>query len=129
MTADDERAIRELVDIWMAASKAGDLDTVLSLMADDVIFMVNGREPFGKKEFAEASRGMTDLRVEGASEIKEIEVLGDWAYLRNRLTITMTPAGGDPLLKRSGYTLSILRKEKDGRWLLVRDANLLATTE
>ena len=56
-------------------------------------------------------------------------MLGDWTYLRNRLTITMTPAGGEAMLKRSGYTLSILRKEKDGRWLLVRDANLLATTE
>ena len=111
---DDERAIRELVDTWMAASKAGDLDTVLSLMADDVIFMVTGREPFGKEEFAAASRSMTDLRIEGASEIKELAVLGDWAYLRNRLTITMTPDGGEAMLKRSGYTLSILRKEKDG---------------
>jgi ketosteroid isomerase-like protein len=53
-------------------------------------------------------------------------VFGDWAYLRNRLTITMTPAGGEAMLRRSGYTLSVLRKEKDGRWLLVRDANLLA---
>jgi uncharacterized protein (TIGR02246 family) len=59
--------------------------------------------------------------------MQEIEVLGGWAYLRNRLTITMTPSGGGPLLKRSGYMLSILRKEKDGRWLLVRDANLIAT--
>jgi hypothetical protein len=38
----------------------------------------------------------------------------------------VTPAGGQAMLKRSGYTLSILRKEEDGRWLLVRDANLLA---
>ena len=30
------------------------------------------------------------------------------------------------LVDRSGYTLTILRKEPDGRWLLVRDANLLA---
>lgn len=72
---------------------------------------------------------MTALRIEGASEIKELEVLGDWAYLRNRLTIIMTPDGGEAMLKRSGYTLSILRKEKDGRWLLVRDANLLASIE
>jgi hypothetical protein len=27
---DDERAIRELVNVWLAASKAGDLQTILS---------------------------------------------------------------------------------------------------
>jgi ketosteroid isomerase-like protein len=37
--------------------------------------------------------------------------------------MTMTPEGGEPV-KRSGYTLTILRKES-GRWLLARDANLL----
>jgi len=125
----DEQAIRELVATWMAASKRGDTETVLSLMADDVLFMVPGREPFGKEEFAAAARGMTDIRIEGTSEIQEIEVNGDRAYLRNRLTITVTPEGGEPLLQRSGYTLSILREEKDGRWVLIRDANLLAVHE
>ena len=48
---DDERAIRELVATWMRASERGDVNTVLSLMADDVIFMVPGREPFGKDVF------------------------------------------------------------------------------
>jgi len=52
-------------------------------------------------------------------------VLGDWAYLRSRLTVTVIAEAGEPLLRRSGYTLSILRKEPDGRWLLARDANLL----
>ena len=37
---DDERAIRELVDTWMAATRSGDADKVMSLMADDVVFMV-----------------------------------------------------------------------------------------
>jgi uncharacterized protein (TIGR02246 family) len=41
---DDERAIRDLVATWLAASKASDLPTVLSLMTDDAIFMVPGRE-------------------------------------------------------------------------------------
>jgi uncharacterized protein (TIGR02246 family) len=51
--ADDERAIRELVDTWLTSSQAGDLPTVLSLMTDDAIFMVPGQEPFGKEAFEE----------------------------------------------------------------------------
>lgn len=37
---DDECAIRNLVDTWLSASKAGDLPTVLNLMSDDAVFMV-----------------------------------------------------------------------------------------
>jgi uncharacterized protein (TIGR02246 family) len=120
----DERAIRELVETWMAASRAGDTETVLKLMAEDVIFMVPGREPFGKEAFAASSRGMNGVRLEGAAEIRELRVLGDWAWLRNFVDMTMTPPGGTPV-RRSGLTLTILRKEPDGRWLLARDANLV----
>jgi uncharacterized protein (TIGR02246 family) len=123
--SDDERAIRDLVATWMAASKAGDHDTVLGLMTDDVVFMVPGREPFGKEAFAAASKGMQGMRLEGTADIVELKLLGDWAWLRNRLRMTITPAGGSPTT-RSGYTLTILRKEADGRWRLARDANLLA---
>jgi uncharacterized protein (TIGR02246 family) len=122
--SDDERTIRELVATWMEASRAGDLDTVLSLMTDDVIFMVPGQKPFGKAAFRAASEGMKNLRIDGKSDIQEIQVLGDWAYLRNYLEVTVTPPGGAPM-RRSGYTLTILRKQPDGRWLLVRDANLM----
>ena len=122
---DDERAIRELVATWMAASQAGDVDTVLGLMADDVMFMVPGREPFGKAEFAASAQAMKGVRFEGTSDIHEIKVLGDWAYLRNYLSVTVTPPGGEPMC-RAGCTLTILRKEQNGKWLLARDANLLA---
>jgi uncharacterized protein (TIGR02246 family) len=121
---DDETAIRHLVATWMQASQQGDTDTVLSLMTDDVVFMVPGREPFGKEAFRAASQGMKDMRVQGTSDIRELKVIGDWAYARNYLEMTMTPPGGQPI-RRSGYTLTLFRKEADGRWLLARDANLL----
>jgi uncharacterized protein (TIGR02246 family) len=122
--SDDERAIRELVARWMAASQAGDTQTVLGLMTDDVVFMVPGREPFGKQEFAAASQGMQDVRIEGRSDIRELQVLGDWAYLRSYLEVSVTPPAGNTV-RRAGYTLTILRKQPGGRWLLARDANLL----
>ena len=53
---DDERAIRELVETWMSASKAGDLATVLDLMTDDMVFMVPGASRSGRRRFARNPR-------------------------------------------------------------------------
>jgi uncharacterized protein (TIGR02246 family) len=125
MMTEDESAIRKVVDAWMSASKAGDLSTVLSLMADDVIFMVPGREPFGKKEFAVDAQGMKDAQIEGTNNILEIQVFGNWAYLRNHIDMTATPSGRDAAVHQSGYTLTLMRKEQDGRWKLARDASLM----
>ncbi|MBX9592179.1 MAG: SgcJ/EcaC family oxidoreductase [Hyphomonadaceae bacterium] len=122
--SDDERAIRDLIATWMSASQAADTATVLGLMADDVVFMVPGREPFGKDAFAVAFQGMANMRMEGTSDIHELQVLGNWAYLRTYLHMAVTPSGGNPI-HRSGHTLTILRKEADGKWRLARDANLL----
>lgn len=121
----DEKTIRQLVDDWMRASAQGDLASVLSMMSDDVIFMVCGREPFGKKEFAAGSEALHDVSIEGVSEPVEIKVLGDWAYLRNHITVTMTPKAGGKSVRRSGYTLTILTRKPDGAWVITRDANLL----
>jgi uncharacterized protein (TIGR02246 family) len=122
---DDESAISQLVETWMAASKAGDTATVLDLMTDDVLFTVPAREPFGKDEFRAASEMMRDLKMDGRADIQEIEVIGDRAWIRNRIEITLTPPEGEAL-HRSGYTLTILKKGDDGRWRLFRDANLVS---
>ena len=124
MTA-DELAIRKLVETWLTASKTGDLATVLGLMTDDVIFMVPGAEPFGKEAFAKASEGMKNVHIEEHSDIRELQVIGDWAYLRNYLDLIVTPPHADPV-HRSGFTLTVLRKGDDGKWRITRDANLLA---
>jgi uncharacterized protein (TIGR02246 family) len=123
---DDERAIRELVETWMAASRAGDLDTVLGLMADDMVFMVPGREPFGKAEFAGDSGAMKDLSFDGRAEVLEVRVAGDWAWIRTFIEVEIALPGGAEPMRRSGYTLGILRKEPDGKWRLIRDANLVS---
>jgi uncharacterized protein (TIGR02246 family) len=124
----DEDQIREVVSTWMDASRAGDIDTVLSLMTDDVVFLLPGRSPMRKEEFASISKAQTDnaAKIDGKSDIQEIKVSGDWAFIWTRLKITVTPPEGDPI-ERAGNTLTIFNKI-DGRWLLARDANLLTTT-
>jgi uncharacterized protein (TIGR02246 family) len=121
-TANDERAIRELVGTWMEATNRGDLATVLELMSDDVVFMTPGQEPFGKDEFRARSQSLKGVEIDGRAEVREIAVLGDWAWIRNHIDMTMCQGGAH----RSGYTLTILKKGEDGRWRLFRDANLIA---
>lgn len=124
----DEQEIRQLVSTWMAASRAGDIETVLSLMADDVVFLVPGQPIMHKADFATAARaqsGPEAPQFDGASEIQEIRILGDWAFMWTKLTVVITPPGGAQAMTRAGHTLSILRKQ-NGKWVLARDANLLA---
>src|SRR5215468_6456238 len=120
---DDERAIRELIRTWMAASRAGDINTVLGLMADDMIFMVPGRS-FGKAEFKAAFEGMKGMNFDAVSDVQEVRVVGDHAWCRTHLKVSVTPPNGNTV-RRSGNTLSILRKES-GKWVMIRDANMLA---
>src|SRR6476619_1574548 len=110
---DDEQDIRDLVARWMAATKVGDSETVLDLMADDVVFLVAGQPPFGKAKFAEATAAQKSAGVvfDGRSEIIEITVLGNWAYMLSMLTVVSTQPGHDKESIRSGHNLSILRKQ------------------
>jgi len=123
----DEQQIRELVATWMSATRAGDIATVLSLMTDDAVFLVAGQQPFGKEQFAAAMKpqpgGPPLPKIDGRSDIQEIRISGDHAYMWTRLSVEVTPPGGTPVT-RSGHTLSVLRRTA-GRWQLARDANLL----
>jgi uncharacterized protein (TIGR02246 family) len=124
----DERQIRLLVATWMAATKAGDVEKVLSLMADDAVFLLPGQPVMRKADFAVAARtqaGADAPQIDGVSEIQEIRVFGDWAFMWTKLKVVVEMPGQAKSMTRAGHTLTILHK-CDGKWLLARDANLLA---
>jgi uncharacterized protein (TIGR02246 family) len=121
---DDERQIRKLIDSWIAASNARNLPALMDMMTDDVVFMTPGRAPFGKAEFAADSQRMKSVTIDARAEVQEIEVFGPRAYIRNHIRVELTSPGQAPR-RMSGYAMSILRKEADGRWRIARDANLV----
>jgi uncharacterized protein (TIGR02246 family) len=123
----DEQAIRSLVATWLEASGRGDLERVLELMAEDVVFIGPGRPAMrGRDAFAAASRGQAAQgRIDGRAELQEVRVFGDWAYCWNELTVTTHPVGGGMPSILRGPVLSILRRESDGRWVIFRDANMV----
>jgi len=73
----DERAIREVHTTWIDAVNAGDLVRLLTLMADDVVFLNPGQAPFGRDGFpvgfsvAHQQSGFVAI-----SELEEVVIVG-----------------------------------------------------
>jgi uncharacterized protein (TIGR02246 family) len=123
----DEDQIRELVSTWMEATRTRDVDSILRLMTDDAVFLVPGRPVMRKADFAAAARAQAagqGPQFDGRSEIQEVQVFGDWAFMWGRLTVVSKASDGHESNTRSGHTLTVLHRQ-EGQWLLARDANLL----
>ena len=122
----DEEEIRQLQQTWLRAAEQGDVDLVASLMADDVVFLRAGQPPIhGRAEFMKLQKEIASMRMEAKSEVREISVYGGRAHCWSFLSVTMTTPEGKTM-RRAGDVLTLFRKESDGRWVVYRDANLLA---
>jgi uncharacterized protein (TIGR02246 family) len=127
---DDESAIRSLITAWHVATRQGDLEAILPLMDEDVVFLVPGRPPMrGREEFASSFRSVLQhARIDTRGTVHEVRVGGDLAYCWTDLTVKITPKSGAPV-ERSGPALTVLRRNAEGAWVVLRDANLLAAGE
>jgi len=126
----DEQEIREVHSTWISAVNAGDLDRLLALMADDVVFLNPGQAPFGRDVFsANFSAAHQQVRIRCGSELEEIVVIGEVAYTWSRDALSVTPRAGGEAAQLAGHRITVYRKQRDGRWLLARDAHTLSTVE
>jgi uncharacterized protein (TIGR02246 family) len=123
----DERAIREVHSIWIDAVNAGDLVRLLTLMADDVVFLNPGRAPVGRDGFSAVFPAAHEqARIRCRSELEEVVVVGEVAYTRSRDSLSVIPLAGGEATQLAGHRITVYRKQPDGRWLLARDAHTLS---
>ena len=126
----DERAIREVHSTWIEAVNAGDVVRLLSLMADDVVFLNPGQAPFGRDGFsANFSAVHQQVRIRCISELEEVVVVGEVAYTRSRDALSVTPRAGGEATQLAGHRITVYRQQPNGRWLLARDAHTLSPVE
>ncbi len=123
----DEQQIAALMQTWLEATKAGDTVRVLELIAEDAVFLQAGQPAMiGKEAFAVAlSAAMAQVSLETHQTVVDISVHGEVAYCWTQLSIVVTRLETGEVMRRSGHTLSVFEK-RAGRWLLVRDANMLS---
>ena len=125
--ASDERESRTVHSLWIDAVNAGDLARVLTLVAEDVVFLTPGQAPFGWEGFSSNfTAAHQQMRIFCTSELEEVVVVGEVAYTRSRDALSVTPRAGGHATKFAGHRVTIYRKQFDGRWLLSRDVHTLS---
>jgi uncharacterized protein (TIGR02246 family) len=123
----DAHDVREVHSAWIDAVNAGDLACLLTLMADDAVFLNPGQAPFGRDEFsANFVAAHRRVRIRCLSELEEVVVVGEVAYTRSRDALSVTPRAGGEAAHLAGYRITVYREQPDGRWLLARDAHTLS---
>jgi uncharacterized protein (TIGR02246 family) len=123
----DEQALRALHSTWIDAVNAGDLVLLLTLMADDVVFLGPGGAPLGRDGFSPGfSAAHQQSRIHCVSELEEVVVVGEVAYAWSSDSLSVTPRAGGEAMQLAGHRITVYRKQPDGRWLLARDAHTLS---
>ena len=125
--APDEREIRTLHSIWIDSVNASDLARLLTLVAEDVVFLTPGQEPFGREGFSSNfTAAHQQMRICCTSELEEVVVVGEVAYTRSRDALSVIPRAGGKATQLAGHRMTLYRKQRDGRWLLSRDVHTLS---
>jgi len=122
----DKAAIAAL---WQAYSKSaidGDLSAYMQLHDPDAYKMPEGKAMFRLWDEKAAltkkwARAAAEYTTQMTITPKEIVVMGDYAYTMGTYYKALTPKAGGAALVTDGKFLTILRKNADGQWKILRD--------
>ncbi len=119
----DRAAIRAKVAEAVAAHHAADADAWASVTTDDFVLMADGSPTVtGRAAILEwikafyAANTISNMTIEPV----EIEIAGDWAYYRGRISATLTPKAGGTPVPMDAKEIAIWRRQADGTWLASR---------
>lgn len=127
MPNDEVQRIHDLVSRWMAALAVGDLAGLAGMMTDDVVVIHgDGRVLSGKGAvIGELAGTLARFRVEQVSESEETIVAGEWAFDRARVRTRVTARDDGRVSNGASRTLTVLRREAGGAWLVARAIGVL----
>jgi uncharacterized protein (TIGR02246 family) len=119
----EARTPEKLHPLWVQAHNMGDLDGMMALCEPDVCFVTwSGCSVAGTDAVRQAYRAIleTKPRMELGSTVEAIECGADLCLVLFRWTSTASlPDGTSKTF--GGVATDIVRKQPDGRWLLVLD--------
>ncbi|MHC4332063.1 MAG: YybH family protein [Planctomycetota bacterium] len=118
----DVQAILDFEQTVFDAQIAGDFEAWLSSFAEDVTLFPPNEPPLTNKlairQYNAPLWEQFDLHEE--TDDREVEVAGDWGYIRAHWTWTLTPKDGGKIVKDTGNSIWIVHRQPNGSWKIAR---------
>lgn len=117
----DGAAIRAVIESVESANNAGDVERWVGHFAADAVYMAPGAPAVTTREgLVEVARA--GFRHAAAIDIEpvEIEVVGDWAFVRAAVTGKVTLHRSGDVVEVDVKQLVIYRRQPDGQWKIAR---------
>jgi len=122
-TASEEDAVRRALAAFLDAVNRADYAAVIEMITDDAVFWTaDAPATRGKAALEAAYDGLAAYTVHQDFEIEELQVCGDWAFVRGYESFTLDPRDGkgQRLEIKRRRAISILRRQPDGSWKTAR---------
>ena len=122
-TEADEEAIKALVQEFTATINSDNLDGFMALWTDDAVLMpptslaVIGKEAIRSR----VERIFAMYTIEIRCAVEDIQVAGDWAYVRNSCEEADTPKDGSETRSLEESIVFIFQRQADGSWKIATE--------
>lgn len=102
---------------------ASDIEGILEILTDDVVFLPPGADPkVGREAYrqwvTEFQRHYRVSHIETVS--REIRRVGDWAYEWGLVREEYVPRGTEPPAALVGKFMRTFQRQRDGKWKIAR---------
>jgi ketosteroid isomerase-like protein len=124
-TNKDLEAIEELHRQDVAATKAGDYETLMSLMDEECILFPPDSEPEAGQAYLSRVRDSSDSIepepeiLELAQDWEEVRLLGEFAYEQGIVRYAVRDASG-AIIRETQRLVRLLRRQPEGEWRVLR---------
>jgi uncharacterized protein (TIGR02246 family) len=117
----DVAAIQQVGQDFANAAQSEDWDGLTALFAADAIRMPFDAPTEHGRAAIRAAYAAVDSVAQWAIQESHVDGVGDLAYLRQTYTATGFLGGMPAPVSYSGKSVTVLRRQPDGKWLIVMD--------
>jgi ketosteroid isomerase-like protein len=123
-SAGADATARQAHEAYTAAINSNNLDSLLAMCTEDVVFL-SPNEPVVTGKAAVRAWSAAYLKaytIHWDKTVSDFVVAGDWAFEVYAYKEHDTPSGGGAAVNDTGKGLLVYHHDADGRWRVARDA-------